>query len=207
MNVSDAVRQRRSIKFFDPDHRMSEMEMRQLLELAILSPTAFNIQHWRFVWVRDIQQRAAVRALAWQQPQVTAASALLVLCMDLRAWSKQPQRYCRTAPPEVQTKLVESMREYYAANPQAERDEGMRSCGLIAMTIMLAAKEMGYDSCAMDGFDFAGVAQIIQLPEDHAICMMIALGKPAAPPFPRGGQLALSELLYIDRFGAAQSRE
>jgi nitroreductase len=53
----------------------------------------------------------------------------------------------------------------------------MRSYGIIAQTIMLAAKSLGYDSCPMDGFDFEKVAQLIRLPDDHVIAMFVAIGK------------------------------
>ena len=58
---------------------------------------------------------------------------------------------------------------------------------------MLAATGMGYQSCPMDGFDFDAVAKIINLPEDHAIAFMIAIGKGTKEPWPKPGQLALDE--------------
>ena len=57
MNTIEAIRARRAIKDYDPNHRLSAEEERQLLELALLSPTAFNIQNWRFVVVRDMEVR------------------------------------------------------------------------------------------------------------------------------------------------------
>ena len=48
--------------------------------------------------------------------------------------------------------------QYYRGKDQVQRDEAMRSCGIAAQTLMLAAKSMGYDSCPMDGFDFDEVA-------------------------------------------------
>ncbi len=82
MSVHEAVTARRSVKHFDPEHRMSEDEVQHLLSHAILSPTAFNIQHWRIVRVDAAQLRQQIRAVAWDQAQVTDASLLLVLCMD-----------------------------------------------------------------------------------------------------------------------------
>jgi nitroreductase len=46
MELKAAIQARRSIKSFDPNHRMTDDEIKTLMELAILSPTAFNIQHW-----------------------------------------------------------------------------------------------------------------------------------------------------------------
>ena len=48
MQVKEAIQQRRSIKHFDANHVMTEKEIHELLSHAILSPTAFNIQNWRF---------------------------------------------------------------------------------------------------------------------------------------------------------------
>jgi nitroreductase len=59
---------------------------------------------------------------------------------------------------------------------------------------------MGYDSCPMDGFDFAAVGKLINLPEDHVIIMFVTIGKALSPANPRGGQLALSEVLINDKF-------
>lgn len=76
----------------------------------------------------------------------------------------------------------------------------MRSCGFAAQTIMLAAKAMGYDTCPMEGFDFRKVGDLINLPSDHIISMMVVVGKKAKDASPRGGQLPLSEVVFEDHF-------
>ena len=200
MNVSEAVSTRRALKSFDPEHRMPGETFRQLMEYAIQAPTAFNIQNWRFVRITDRGQRQAIRAVAWDQAQVTDASELLVLCFDNRAWERDPGRYWRNAPQEVQEFLLPALADYYRDKPDIERDEGMRSCGLAGMTIMLMARELGYDTCPMDGFDYEAVARIIGLPQDHAIAFMIAIGKATGEPWPRPGQLPLAEVLFENRF-------
>jgi len=200
MDVSKAIEQRRSIKAYDANHRMSEAEIEKLMALAVLSPTAFNIQNWRFVLVRDPELRKQIRAAAWDQAQVTDASLLVVLTADLKAWEKEPARYWRDAPHPVQDYLVPAIGQYYAGREQVQRDEAMRSCGIAAMTLMLAAQEMGYASCPMDGFDFDAVGKLIDLPPDHAVALFVAIGKGIAEPWPRGGQLALNEVVITDRF-------
>lgn len=200
MDTQLAIESRRSVKQFDPNHRISEQEIESLLSLAMLSPTAFNIQHWRFVLVRDPALRRQIRQVAWDQAQVTDASLLIVLCADLNAWQKQPERYWRNASQAARDFLLPAIQAYYAGKPQVRRDEAMRSCGMAAQTLMLSAKAMGYDSCPMDGFDFDAVGQLINLPEDHVISMFVAIGKALQPALPRGGQLALHEVVINDRF-------
>lgn len=200
MDTRLAIQSRRSVKQYDPEHRLSDQEIEQLLSLALLSPTAFNIQNWRFVMVRDPELRAEIRQAAWDQAQVTHASLLVILCADLKAFEKQPARYWRNAAQPVQDFLLPAIHDYYAGKSQVQRDEAMRSCGMAAQTLMLAAKAMGYDSCPMDGFDFDRVGKLIRLPEDHIISMFVAVGKALQPAQPRGGQLSMGEVLIHDRF-------
>ena len=200
MNTLEAIQSRRAIKHYDADHRMSDAEIRQLLETAMLAPTAFNIQHWRFVTVLDPEVRKQIRAAAWDQAQVTDASLLIVMCADKDAWKKDAARYWKNAPQPVQDFLVPAIGPYYEGREQVQRDECMRSCGLAGMTIMLAAKAMGYDSCPMDGFDFDAVGKIIQLPEDHVISFMIAVGKGTQPAWPKPGQLPFEEVVIQNTF-------
>jgi nitroreductase len=200
MNVTEAIVERRSIKAYDPDHKMTEQEIEQLMSLAMLSPTAFNIQNWRFVLVTDPVLRQQIRAVSWNQAQVEEASLLIVLTADLNAWAKQPERYWANAPQAVQDYLVPAIGNYYQGNAQVQRDEGMRSCGMAAMTIMLAAKEMGYDTCPMDGFDFDAVSQLLNLPQDHIPTMFVVVGKALQPARVRGGQLAMDEVVIRNQF-------
>lgn len=200
MDVIAAIENRRSVKAFDPDHRMSVAEREQLFGLAMRSPTAFNIQHWRFVTPEDPALRAELRKAAWDQSQVTDASLLVILCADTQAWQKQPQRYWRDAPQPVQDYLLPAIHNYYTGREQTQRDETMRSCGLAGMALMLAAQQLGYDSCPMDGFDFDAVGKLINLPDDHVISFMVAIGKGVQPARPRSGQLAMNEVVIRNRF-------
>lgn len=200
MNVTQAITERRSVKAFDPHHRMSEQEINQLMSLAMLSPTAFNIQNWRFVLVTDPLLRQQIRAASWNQAQVEEASLLIVLTADLNAWAKQPERYWKNAPKAASDVLVPMIGQYYQNNNQVQRDEAMRSCGMAATTLMLAAKEMGYDTCPMDGFDFAAVSKLLNLPADHIPTMFVVVGKALKAAAPRGGQLAMDEVVVYNQF-------
>ncbi len=200
MDLFEAVQQRRSVKHYDPSHRMSEAEINTLLEQTILSPTSFNIQNWRFVVVQDPDIQKQLRAAAWDQAQVTDASIVIILCADLKSWQKDPERYWQNAPKETRQMIVPMIQSFYDGKEQLQRDEAMRSCGIAGQTIMLTAKAMGYDSCPMIGFDPEKVAEIIRLPNDHVIGFMIAVGKALQPARPRGGQLDLSEVVINNQF-------
>lgn len=200
MEIREAITTRRAVKHFDPNHDMSSTDVEKLLNLAVLSPTAFNIQNWRFVVVQDKALRQEIRTVAWDQAQVTDASLFIILCADLNAFARDPGRYWKNAPQEVQDFMLPAIDNYYRDKPQVQRDEAMRSCGMAAQNLMLAAKEMGYDSCPMDGFDFDAVGELINLPPDHVIAMFVAIGKGVQDAWPRGGQLALAEVVINNKF-------
>jgi len=200
MKTEEAIQTRRAIKHYDANHSMTPEEVNELLSLAILSPTAFNIQNWRFVVVTDPELRKQIREVAWDQAQVTDASLFIVLCADLKSWEKQPSRYWVNAPKEIQEFMLPAIDKYYRGKDQVQRDEAMRSCGITAQTLMLAARSMGYDSCPMDGFDFEKVSELINLPAEHVIAMFVAIGKCTKESWPRPGQLDINEVIIKNRF-------
>ena len=57
MDTVEVIKSRRSIKYYNSQHKMSDDEINHLLSLAVLSPTAYNIQNWRFVVVSDPELR------------------------------------------------------------------------------------------------------------------------------------------------------
>ena len=199
MDTQTAIQERRAVKHYDPNHTMDEHEVKKLLELALLSPTSFNMQNWRFVVITDHQKRQKIRAAAWDQAQVTDASILIVLCANLHS-HENGARYWVNAPKEVQDLLVPMIEPFYKDKPELQRDEAMRSVGIAAQTLMLAAKSMGYDSCPMIGFDPVKVAEIIQLPEHHVIGMLLPVGKAAKEANARGGQLDYKEVVIHENF-------
>jgi nitroreductase len=201
MNTFDAIKKRRAIKAFDPEHRLTAEEEHKLLEATVLAPTSFNIQHWRFVVVRDPGLRAKIRKeFGNDQAQMTDASLLVIFTADMKAWEKDPARYWRNAPQEVADLLVGWMGPFHEGREWLQRDEAQRSIGMAMQTLMLAATAMGYESCPMIGFDIEAVAKLINLPTDHVMGPMVAIGKGTKDSWPKPGQLALEELVVEDSF-------
>jgi nitroreductase len=76
----------------------------------------------------------------------------------------------------------------------------MNTIGLAMQTQMLAAQDLGYQSCPMIGFDIEKVAELINLLEDHLMGPMVAIGKGIKDPWPKPGQLPLEELVFENAF-------
>jgi nitroreductase len=202
VDTFDAIYGRRAVKHFDPDHKISDADVEKLLDAALQSPTSFNIQHWRFVVVRDAELRKEIRAVGNDQAQMTDASLLVVMTADVLAWKKDPARYWKNAPKEVADLLVNWMGPFHEGKDQLQRDEAQRSIGMAMQTLMVAAKAMGHESCPMIGFDHEAVAKLINLPDDHCMGPMVAIGKGTKDTWPKPGQLSRDEVVITDRFPA-----
>lgn len=207
MHTLDAIMSRRSIKQYDPAFIMPEADIDQLFHCMLQAPTSFNLQHWRFVQVEDLQLRAEMRKAAGNQAQVTDASLLLVLCADTQAWQRTPEYCWRHAPTDTRDLMLSMIHGFYSEQHQLQRDEAIRSVGIVAQTAMLAAKAMGYDSCPMIGFDTPRIAELIQLPDDHVIGMMLTIGKANKPAWPKPGQHSLESVRVVDRFNHSFSKQ
>ena len=200
MDVFDAIKRRRSVKHYDPDHKLTEQELRTLLSAAALAPSSFNIQNRHFVAVVDQKLKNQLHAAAWEQEQVRDASVVVVLTGDLKA-HRRTERFLRNAPESVREQHEPMIGKFYEGNDTLLRDEACRSVGLAAMNLMLAARAMGYDSCPMIGFDPAKVSEVLGLDPDHPPLMLVVIGKSTKEPWPRLGLLSLDELISVDRFG------
>jgi nitroreductase len=179
---------------------MSSEDVKFLMEHVILSPTSYNQQNWRFVTVTDQDIKDKISKAARNQAQPKDGSLVIVLCGNMNAWKEEPLRYWKNNTLEKQELVKNSLAKKYADSPQNRRDEAIRSCGFAGQTIMLAARQMGLDSCPMVGFEYDELAEIIKLPEDHLIVLMIVVGKSLEPAGERGGQLPLNEVVFENNF-------
>lgn len=203
-NFFELVQARRAVKEFDDGFEMPEADLKKILTAAHFAPTAFNLQNYRFVVIKDkdFRKSEAFDKACWNQTTKSAhSSALIVLCADTEAWQKDPKRYWSNVPANIQDTMVGMIKNYYEGKDQIKRDEAHRSCAMAGMNIMLAAKALGYDTCPMDGFDYEALGKLINLPQDHIISYMVAVGKKAAEPFPKPAMIDREEIVIEEKFG------
>ncbi|MFC3114747.1 nitroreductase family protein [Cellvibrio fontiphilus] len=186
------LQQRRAIKYFDAAQAMDDRELDAILASASQAPSAFNLQHWQVVHIKSAQRRAEISALAYHQPQIQQAAALLAIVMKKNVW--QTAAHIAQAGGE---KIQMHLQRLYGDKPQLARDEAMRSCAMFSMLVMLAAEAAGYRSCPMSGADFTAIGKCLGLDATQEICMLITLGREASDnTIARQQRLPLSQFLY-----------
>src|SRR5437879_13460319 len=82
--LSQVVRERRATPHFEPAP-VPDDDLQKILQAGLSAPSGFNLQPWRFVVVRDAEQRKRLRAAAMNQQKVEEAPAMIVACGDSRS--------------------------------------------------------------------------------------------------------------------------
>lgn len=202
MDLGDIIQTRRSVKNFDAKHSITDDELTTLFERVVLTPSSFNMQHWRFVVVRDAKNKAALRQAAYNQEQIETASAAIIVLGKLNA-HEDARRIFADAPPKVQESMIPMINGFYADKPQMRRDEAIRSASLAAMTLMYAAADMGYATGPLIGFDPAAVGELIGLDEHHIPVMIIVIGKQVGEMRPRASRLPIPDVVTFETLNGA----
>ena len=200
MNVSDAIKTRRSVKHYDSNHEIPEQDLRLLLTAVALAPTSFNMQNRHVVAVLDQIVKNQLHAAAWNQDQVRDASVVIVLTGEMLA-HQRTERYLRGVPESVRGQLESMIANFYNGKDALLRDEACRTVGLAAMSLMLTAQELGYESCSIIGFDPGQVSEVLGLDADHPPLLLVVIGKGTKEPQSRMGFLSFEEQVSVDRFG------
>ncbi len=197
MEFKDVMAQRQSVKNFDPNHEVTDDRLQQLFSVVELSPSSFNLQHWRFIAVRDLDTKKKLRQASWNQEQVEHASVVIIVAGKLNA-HEDAERIFSDVPEKVRQTMVPMIHGFYADKPTMQRDEAVRSASIASMSLMLAAQDMGYATGPLIGFDPVKISELVALDQHHIPVMMIVLGKAVGETRPRASRLPLSEIVKLE---------
>lgn len=197
MEFSETIQKRQSVKSYQTHKTITDAELYGLMREVVLSPSSFNLQHWKFVAVKNSHIKTKIREAAWGQDQVGSCSLLIVVCGKLNAFEDAPIIY-QDVDPRIQEKVLPMIQGFYENKEQLQRDEAIRSASLAAMTLMYGAVNRGWDTCPMIGFDPVAVSKILELDASHIPVMLLALGHRKEDPRPRSSRRPISEVVKID---------
>ncbi len=171
--------------------------------MVALAPSAFNLQHTKYVTVLDPDVKEKLKQAANGQYKVFSSSAVLLVLGDKQAYQKAADIYEGLKMLGILNKqeydhMVQDTVSFYENRGEPfKRDEAIRNASLSAMMFMLSAKEKGWDTCPMIGFD--AVKQILNIDDQFEIVMMITIGKEKTESRrPRGYRKPVNEFVeYI----------
>lgn len=200
--IITAIEQRRTTVLFDPSRQMSDDEVRDLVRLATLAPTSFNLQNWRFIAVRSPDAKARLRAVAWDQAKITEAAVTFIICGRMADERTLPDRLAPAVeagimPARMVDGWVAGAGSLYSGQPWRQRDEAVRTAALGAMTLILAAHAKGLGAGPMIGFDHEAVTREFGLAPDEIPVLLLAVGYGTPENWPQKPRRPLSEVLSL----------
>lgn len=200
MELKKIYEERRSVNFFDTEKELSEDKLKEIIDLAVLAPSAFNLQPWRIIAVKSKQAKEDLFNLANSQPKVKEAPYSLIMVGDKKAFRDENRVWADMEAAfgkEGMEGARGAARFLYGSSPEREIKFAESNTGLLAMSIMYAAKSLGVDSHPMSGLDFDGIKEKFKLQEDEEVVMVITLGyhNREKELYPRGSRKGFAEIV------------
>ena len=205
MNVSEAIRKRRSIRKFKPDP-IPEEKIRLLLESARLAPSGTNTQPWRFIVVKDDDTKRELQEAAHNQRHIKSAPVIIVCCADLKAFKEFPERVDELIESGA---LPERTREVFIPYLSKGMDTVTKDALMIAAAanvaiavehIVLQAVEIGLGTCWVRWYEDNKIKEILDIPKHVEVMALLPVGVPDEEPSQRPRQ-ELNKIVYSETYG------
>ncbi|MDV5120597.1 MAG: nitroreductase family protein [Candidatus Scalindua sp.] len=205
MDVSEAIKKRRSIRKFKPDP-IPEEKIRLLLESARLAPSGTNTQPWRFVVIKDNDTKKKLQEAAHNQRHIGRAPVIIVCCADLKAFKEFPERVDELIESGA---LPERTREVFIPYLSKGMDTVTKDALMVAAAanvaiavehIVLQAVEIGLGTCWVRWYEDNKVKEILDIPEHVEVMALLPIGVPDEDPS-RRPRLELDQLVNGEKYG------
>ena len=179
--------ERKSVRKYEPGVTIPRKQIQHILEQATSAPSSSNLQPWRFLVIDDPEQKKELRIAGFNQAQIETSSAIIAVLGDNEMYKNAKQINDLNVelgymPRDIADMMIANSESAYSNFSEIERTNiAHLDAGLISMQVVLLAKDMGYDTVIMGGFDKVAFAKKYELPANELPMILIAIGKPAMP--------------------------
>jgi nitroreductase len=209
VGLQPAIQQRRATRSFHPNP-IPDAILEKIFSLSLYAPSGYNLQPWRFIVVRDEENRQKLKECAFNQQQVGEAPVILICCGDRDAASQDNIEAVIKLGQEhnaINEDYAEKMRSmipsFFENQPSFGTMEAwINRHTMIAVThVMIVAKAYGVDSCPMEGFAQAKVKEAFNIPDTVDVCCLLALGFADEPHKRYGGRFGIEQVFSSESYG------
>ena len=181
MKLKQVYEERRSVNFFNVNKSLKEKTLKEIINLAVLAPSAFNLQPWEIIAVKSKEAKESLYKLSNNQPKVLEAPVTLIIVGNKNGYDKTNPVWQEMLESVGGDKgMVEGAQNaagfLYGTTEERKLKFAESNAGLLSMSIMYAAKYYGVDSHPMSGIDFDGIKKEFDLGEEKTVVMIISLG-------------------------------
>ena len=204
MEFKDTINKRRSVRNYDNSKEVTDAQLKELFDTVSLSPSSYNLQPWEFIAVRDKDTKKQLKECANGQPFVQDASAVIIVLGNLKPEKNAAvigaDRMKKGLMDEAKSKRFEAAAKMLSEDKEKGKVWSIRSASLAAMTLMLAAQNMGLATCPMEGYNSDCVRELLSIPQEYELVMMVTLGYSKEPASERPMRFGYDKIVHLEKF-------
>ena len=176
---------RHACKVFDDTKKISDEDIRYVLEAGRRSPSSFGMEAWKFIVIINEELKAKLRPACWNQVQITSCSHLVVVLAGIESVKPESglpeKRFKRREMPQDKLDFYLNLYADHLKETLSS-DENIyawtaKQTAFAGANMMSAAAVKGIDSCPIEGFDNNQVEDILDIDKSKfRLSMMIPFG-------------------------------
>lgn len=184
-DFSKAMDFRHACKVFDDTKKISDEDIKFILEAGRKSPSSFGMEAWKFLVITNEELKAKLQPFCWNQPQITTCSHLVIVLTNINSVKPQSglpeQRFKRREMPQEKLDFYLDLYAKHLKN-ELSTDENVhhwtaRQTYIAAANMMTAAAYIGIDSCPIEGYEKQKVEEVLNLdPTQYQLSMVLPFG-------------------------------
>lgn len=184
LSAAEAAIARRSVRSYT-DQPVTDEEVRDLIELTGRAPSAFNLQPWRFIVVRDQQVKDDLRAAAFGQKQVSDAPVVIAMYADMEDTMAHLDEVVHPGlDAEKRESTLAMLRNTFGGmTPEARGVWANAQANIALGYLLLIARSEGFATSPMLGFNADTVKQLLGIPAHATVTSLVAIGRGADEGF------------------------
>jgi len=212
--LSQAIKDRRATPSFE-DVPIHSADLEKIIRAGLEAPSGYNLQPWRFIVLRDREQKKKLRQASFNQPKIEQASAVIIACGDPQGWKNG----------DVDEMLRISAEHGFTDPAAQERTRGViagllgnppgkagglepdfavwanRQTMIAFTTMMWAAEALGYDTAPMEGFMEDQVKGAFNIPDHVRVVALLAIGRLKGSDKPYAGRFDIKRNVFAEEWG------
>lgn len=214
--LSQAVKDRRATPSFE-DVPIHSTDLEKIIRAGLEAPSGYNMQPWRFIVLRDREQKKKLSQAAFGQPKITEASAVIIACGDPQGWKNGDlDEMLRISAEHGFTDPAAQERTRGAitgllGNPPGKAgglEPGFavwanRQTMIAFTTMMWTAETLGYDTAPMEGFMEDQVKSAFKIPDRVRVVALLAIGRLKGPDKPYAGRFPVERTVFAEEWGGS----
>jgi len=176
---------RHACKVFDDEKKISDEDIKYILEAGRRSPSSFGMEAWKFVVITNEELKLKLKPACWNQAQITTCSHLVVILAGIDSVKPESglpeKRFSRREMPQESLDFYLKLYADHLAETLSS-DENIfawtaKQTAFAGANMMSGAAVRGIDSCPIEGFDREQIEEILNIDKSKfGVSMLIPFG-------------------------------